>query len=137
MFPVTMLYAGLVALLFLRLSFGVIRIRRRERIPFHDGGNAALTRAVRAQGNCAEYAPLLLILMALMESAGTLSLPLHLFGIALVASRCLHAYSLLSHEPRTNSYACRFWAMFTTFALLGASGVTLIAITLIKNDLFS
>jgi uncharacterized protein len=122
--PLTSLYAGLVALLFLRLSFGVILIRRRERIPFFDGGNPALTRAVRAHGNCAEYAPLLLILLALMENGGIPPILLHAFGLALTASRCAHAYSILTYEPQTGSYTFRFWSILTTFILLAIGGLT-------------
>jgi uncharacterized membrane protein YecN with MAPEG domain len=46
-----------LTLIFLWLSFRVIRYRRAERIPLGSGGNAALERAIRAHANFAENVP--------------------------------------------------------------------------------
>ena len=48
---VTPLYAGLLALGFVGLSFTVIRRRRSGRISLGDGGNAGMQRVIRGHAN--------------------------------------------------------------------------------------
>ncbi len=95
---VTALYASILALLFVLLSLRVIFVRRRARVALGDGGDRTLQRRLRAHGNFAEYAPLVLVLMALAEMQDAPALALHGIGLALLAGRCLHAYSV-SREP--------------------------------------
>ncbi len=85
------LYAGLLALLFLWLSFKVIQMRFRHRVSVGDGGEPAVTKAMRAQANCAEYAPIGVILLVLAELQGMPLWLVHVFGLALVVGRALHA----------------------------------------------
>ncbi|MFM8613458.1 MAG: MAPEG family protein [Alphaproteobacteria bacterium] len=56
-----------LTLIFLWLSFRVIRYRRAERIPIGSGGNAALERAIRAHANFAEFVPFAVLLLILAE----------------------------------------------------------------------
>ncbi|MCK5769975.1 MAPEG family protein [Algiphilus sp.] len=92
--PVTTLYAGLLALLFLVLSVRVVQRRGSAGVSLGDGGDPALNRRIRAHANFAEYVPLLLILLALLENGGTPDLLLHAFGIALLVGRLGHGYAL-------------------------------------------
>jgi len=93
--PITILYAGLIGLLLLVLSVRVIAIRRQPDGPsLGDGGNKVMTRRIRAQGNLVEYAPMILIMMGLLESAGQSAIALHIMGIALVVGRAMHGYAL-------------------------------------------
>ena len=67
--PITALYAGLLAPLFLLLSVRVIRQRRGAKVAVRgDGGDAMLLRRMRVHANFAEYVPLALLLMALAEN---------------------------------------------------------------------
>src|SRR5579884_2717920 len=100
----TPVYASLLALLYLALCARVILIRRRERIALLDGGNDALTRAIRVQGNFAEYIPLALILLGCFEAGGGGRLLVNLLGIGLFVGRLLHAYGILYEEPRNKTY---------------------------------
>ena len=61
---VTALYASLLALVFLGLSFNIIRLRRLLRVGVGDGGEKELSKAIRIHGNFSEYMPLALILLA-------------------------------------------------------------------------
>lgn len=92
--PITALYAGLLALLFLVLSIRVVQRRGAAGINLGDGGDPALNRRIRAHANFAEYVPLLLILLALLEGGGAPAWLLHALGIALVAARLGHGYAL-------------------------------------------
>lgn len=55
--PVTSLYTGLSALLYVALSLRVVRLRIRHARPSGDTGSDRLTRAVRVHGHFAEYVP--------------------------------------------------------------------------------
>jgi uncharacterized membrane protein YecN with MAPEG domain len=92
----TPIYAGLLGLLFLALSLNVIRTRRDKKISLGDGGDALLQRRMRAQGNFAEYVPIALILIALLEWSGVYPPVIHLLGLALLIARLMHGYALSS-----------------------------------------
>jgi uncharacterized membrane protein YecN with MAPEG domain len=91
---ITGLYAALVALLMMGLAIRVMMLRRRNSIGLGDGGNRAVACAARAHGNAAEYVPLALILLLVLELNQTLPMLLHVFGIVLVIARVLHAIGL-------------------------------------------
>jgi uncharacterized membrane protein YecN with MAPEG domain len=90
---VTPLYAGLLVLWFLVLSLKVIGFRRAD-IPLGDGGDPKLLRVIRGHANFAEYVPLALLLMAILELSRFSIYVLHALGIVLLAARLLHGYSL-------------------------------------------
>ena len=92
MLAITALYAGLLSLLFLLLSAVVIRRRGTAKVGLGDGGNVSLERAIRGHGNFAEYAPLILILIAIMELNQVPIWQLHLVGAMALLGRLLHGY---------------------------------------------
>jgi uncharacterized membrane protein YecN with MAPEG domain len=51
----------------------------------------------RAFGNLVEHAPLMIILLILMEYGGSEFL-VHIFGIGFILSRIAHAYGLIAEE---------------------------------------
>lgn len=115
MLSITPIYAGLITLLFVGLSFDVIRHRQRARVSIGNGKDEGLAMAIRTHGNCAEYAPMALLLMAMTELQGAAGWVLHLLGIALLAGRLLHAYGL----SRTGQTALpRQAGMILTFTVL-------------------
>ncbi len=97
---VTPIYAALLALLFLYLSFRTIGVRRALKVGIGDGGDKAGSRAMRVHANFAEYVPLILLLLLMLELqlAGGASLMLHVLGLALVVGRCSHAYGVSQPE---------------------------------------
>ena len=112
---ITPVYAGLIALVFVFLSFRVIGLRRRVGIGLGDGGDLSLMRRQRVHGNFAEYVPLVIVLMALAELQGQSLWKIHLIGICLIGGRLLHAYGV-SQEPETTRL--RVAGMFLTFVAL-------------------
>jgi uncharacterized membrane protein YecN with MAPEG domain len=120
MLPVTGPFAALLALLLLALSVRVIRERSRVNAPLGDGGDARLRRAMRAQGNCAEYTPLGLLLMAVAELNGAAAWLLYLVGAALLAGRLLHALAI-TRDPEP--LRARVAAMALTFTALGLAAM--------------
>lgn len=117
---VTPVYAGLITLLFVVLSFRVIGMRRSAHVGLGDGGNRILQRRLRAHGNFAEYVPLALLLMALAELQAAPLWALHLVGMVLIGGRLLHAFGV-SREPET--IKLRVIGMAMTFAVLLAAAL--------------
>ena len=54
---ITPLYAAIIALIFVVLSFRTLLLRRRLGIAIGTGENPILTRAIRVHSNFAEYVP--------------------------------------------------------------------------------
>lgn len=94
LFPVTALYAGLLALMAVFFAFLVARQRLRSRVALGAGQDAQLETRIRIHGNFVEYVPLTLILMAIAESGGLNVWALHGLGVWLVLARISHAYAL-------------------------------------------
>ncbi|EGI45532.1 inner membrane protein YecN, partial [Escherichia coli H591] len=55
---VSALYAVLSALLLMKFSFDVVRLRLQYRVAYGDGGFSELQSAIRIHGNAVEYIPI-------------------------------------------------------------------------------
>lgn len=118
---ITPLYAGILALWYVALSARVIARRRGAGIALGDGGDLDMQRRIRGHGNFAEYVPLALLLMALIEIGGATSiLVLHALGITLVVARLLHGYAL---SFSASFFLGRFLGTLLTFLVLIVAGV--------------
>lgn len=88
---ITLLYAGLLGLLLVVLSFNVmynwVRVTGEGHATDRD-----LRRAERILSSFVEYVPLSLILLILIELGGAPPMVLHSLGSILVAGRVMHAY---------------------------------------------
>lgn len=92
--PITTLYAGLLGILFMLLSWRVVAARGSQKINLGDGGNPLMLRRIRGHANFAEYVPLILVLLALLEMAHLSAVYLHVLGATLLLARVLHGYAL-------------------------------------------
>ncbi len=88
---VTLFYAGVLGLMNIVLAFQVGKLRGKTEISIGDGGNQALLVAMRRHANFIEFAPLVLIIIALLELNGASSMSIHITGILLVVFRIAHA----------------------------------------------
>lgn len=122
--PVTTLYAGLISLLMLTLAVRVILLRRSAQIGWGDGGNRVLRRRMRAFGNCAEYAPFALLLLALIEGNGAPAWMLHGIGILLIVGRVLHGWSFSFADGHMGA---RVAGMGLTLAAIGVAALVALA----------
>lgn len=95
---VSALYAVLGALLLLKLSFNVVKLRSQYRVPSGDGGFYELQIAIRIHGNAIEYVPIVLILLIMAEMNGAQPWMIHLPGLLLLTGRLMHAYGLQHHD---------------------------------------
>lgn len=123
---VTALYAALLALLFVGLSVRTLLRRRKIGAAVGDGDDVVLTKAIRAHGNFAEYTPLCLVLIYLLEVVAGAELMLHVYGVVLLVGRSLHAFGV--SQPDEN-FTFRVAGMACTFVvLIGASLGLLVAV---------
>lgn len=113
------LYAGLLALWFVVLSIRVIGWRRGSSTSLGDGGDAAALRLIRGHGNFAEYTPLALLLLAILELSHFSTYLLHALGASLLVARLLHGYAL-SFSPKFT--LGRMLGMMLTFTVLLVAG---------------
>ncbi|MEX0351509.1 MAG: MAPEG family protein [Paracoccaceae bacterium] len=127
MISVTPIYASLIALLYVVLSANVIVRRGRRRISMGHGGDDDLMRAMRAHGNCAEYAPFALLLLLMAEWQGAGHWYLHLLGLSLLIGRVLHAYGFGRADP---ILILRQIGMVLTFATILLAALTNLVLAL-------
>jgi len=112
--PVTSTIAGATALILLWLSARVSARRLKGGINNGDGGDARLQAAIRAQGNLTEYAPVVLILLLLLEMAGRNQGLLWAAGAVFVLGRLFHPLGM--DRPAPNPL--RAGGILTTWAVL-------------------
>ena len=111
---ITLLYASLLTILaiFLAIKVGMNRVETKTMTG--EGESSKLLQSIRAHGNLIEYAPLALILLALLEMQNLSASMLHLCGSLFFLARISHAYGVsISRES-------------TPYRLVGAVGTWLI-----------
>lgn len=99
MLLITSVIAATLTIIFIKLSFAVIGLRRKNKVGLGSGGHEDLERAIRAQGNFAEYVPLGIILIACLELNGVPWWLVAIPGIALIIGRLIHAKGINVPPP--------------------------------------
>lgn len=118
------IYAALNALLMFGLALNVgLRRGAQSQLQPGDMGDAMLTRAIRAHGNFAEYAPLVLLLLLGVALLDGPMIWLHALGAGFTVGRVFHAFGMMrGNHPN----AVRFIGNLTTgLALLLGAGACL------------
>ncbi|MEL6608160.1 MAG: MAPEG family protein [Pseudomonadota bacterium] len=123
MFAITSLYAGLLALVLLTLTWRVIQGRHAHQVSLGDGGDKSMMRRVRAHGNAAETIPIGLILLGLAEAQGAPGIALHALGVCLLVGRVLHGLALSRPKPWPFG---RIAGMGLTLLMLGVAAIGLV-----------
>lgn len=112
---VTSIIASLLTIVFIKLSFAVIGLRRKNQVGLGSGGHEDLERAIRAQGNFAEYVPFGIILIACLELNGAPWWLVAIPGITLIVGRLIHAKGINVPPP---DFSRRILGMKLTFYTL-------------------
>ena len=129
MLLVTSIIAAVLTIIFVKLSFAVIALRRKNKVGLGNGGHDDLERAIRAQGNFAEYVPFGIILIACLELNGAPWWLVSIPGITLIIGRLFHAKGI--NEPPPN-FTNRVRGMKFTFNTLNALIILNLAWTIYK-----
>ena len=119
---ITSAYLGVLALLYAALGMQVSRLRRGNRVLFGDGDNIKLRSAIRAHANFAEYVPIIVLMVAMLEMSGLAAVRVHLLMAALLVARLLHPLGMYV-GPRTLRFQiCRVGGIVvTTLVLIGSA----------------
>lgn len=99
---ITAIYGAVLALWLVALALRISLLRKKHRVGMGAGGVADLQVAVRCHGNASEYIPIVILLLLLAELQGASALLLHIFGIAFVVGRILHAQGMTQSQGRTS-----------------------------------
>lgn len=94
--PITLMYASIMAIFALVLSFkaGGFRGKSGISVLFGEPANMELVEKVRRHQNFLEYVPIFLILFGALELAGASSMFLYIVGDLLIVFRIAHAIGL-------------------------------------------
>jgi uncharacterized membrane protein YecN with MAPEG domain len=122
---VSAFYAALAGLMCAALSIMVIRLRGVTRTSIGGGDDPRMSRMTRVFGNFAEYAALVLVLLALAEMLGVSRTWLHIYGAAFLLGRIAHAIGL-SRTLKVN--IGRTAGMVLTLGTIIALSISLLAI---------
>ena len=122
----TATYLGILGLLYAVLGLQVSRLRRGNRVLFGDGGNIKLRSAIRAHANFAEYVPIIVLMVAMLEMSGMPATWVHLLMAALLVARLLHPLGMYV-GPRTLQFQiCRVGGILLTLLVLISAAVGLL-----------
>jgi uncharacterized protein len=91
---ITIVYAGLLAIMYACLTGYVAAGRYKYRVGLGNGGNPALTQRVRMHGNFAEHVPFALFLIFLVDYSQYSPVIVHVLGIVLVIARIFHVWGI-------------------------------------------
>lgn len=127
---ITMLYAALLALVYIGLTLCVVQGRFKHRIGLGDGGIEPMTQRIRAHANFAEYVPFALLLIFLVEYARYPAILVHALGTALVIARILHAVGLYGSP---NKSLGRMYGTIATVSVMLVSALLLLWMFFVMN----
>jgi len=117
--PITLTIAGAAAIVNIWLAVRIVAIRLKAKVLTGDGGNTLLVARMRAHLNFAEYTPLVLILIALIELARGTQTWLWAAGIIYILGRVLHPFGM----DKQTAHPLRGVGIMTTWIiLLGLAG---------------
>ncbi len=100
-FPVvTALVSGILIIFQMLMTLYVIGGRIKYKVGVGDAGEVAMERRIRAHGNLAENAALILVGLALLELSGISSMVVQILGGWFVLARLAHAIGMVEKKDR-------------------------------------
>ncbi len=133
---ITGFYAACLSFLFIALTIHTIKGRRQNRVPLGDNNKYDLQKRIRAHSNFAEYTPIFLILLGVLEYLALPGYGLHLLGGLFLAARLSHAYGLTIaeryEEGKLLNSKYRVRGMAGTFFAIGTSASLILILLLMR-----
>ena len=114
----TPIYASILGVFYLLLTFNVIKNRVKYKVVLSDNDHTSLRRAIRAHANFIEYVPLILILIMILEINRLPPLIINILGLLLLIGRSLHAYSIIINEVKNKTIVFRQIGMVMTLLVI-------------------
>jgi uncharacterized protein len=120
--PVTAFVAAICALMLLITAIDTVRQRMRLRLPFGDGADQKLISASRSHANLAEHAPIVILLLGLLELSNANHLGLMAVGALFLVGRVMHILGLYLPMSSTPPLPRSVGVIFTWLTLSALSG---------------
>lgn len=122
----TACYAGLLALLYIGLSFRVIAGRRKHKISYGDKNKEGktireLALAITVHNNAGQYIPIFLLLLFFVELQQFNAVLVNSVGIVFVIGRLLHAYGMTV----TNFSLRKVGMLLTLLPIISLAGINI------------
>jgi hypothetical protein len=124
---ITAAYLAVLALLYAALGLQVVRLRRRNRAGFGDGGSTELRSAIRAHAHFAEYVPIIALMAAMLEMSGLPAMRIHLLMAALLVARLLHPLGMYAGPQTLQFRICRIGGMTITLGVMVICAVLILS----------
>ena len=126
-FPaVTAIYAAVLTLIYMALTIWVSVARVRLRVNHGDGGHVQLNRRIRAHANFAEYVPLILLLVALLEADGATRFTINALLLPLVIARIMHPIGMTARDFSARQFTFRGPGAGVTWVVMVIAAVLLL-----------
>ena len=117
---ISLFYAGLLGLIALGVAMPAGRTRAQHNVSVGDGGHPDLLLAMRRHANFAEWVPIAIILIALLELNHVRPPAIHVLGAVLVIARLCHAFGLKGETMRSTG---RFVGAIGTVLVVAVASV--------------
>ena len=117
---ITLSYASLLGLLQVTLAYKAGSSRLKTNTLLGDGNQSEVLQKIRAHGNLIEYAPIFLILLALIEMQGVALWKIHALGSLFFLARIAHSYGMYIS---TESTPPRLIGILVTWFLIAGMSV--------------
>lgn len=128
-YPVTALFAALLTIFLIFISYRISLLRRKHKIGVGSAGNDEMQLAIRVQANFVEFVPMALLLLLLLEAGGIRHLILYALGAILLLGRILHFTGLSKFQGRSFG---RYYGTILTWTMMLISALLLL-VRLILN----
>jgi len=126
--PISLAAAGAAALINIWLSIRIGAVRTAKKVSVGDGGDEHLIRRMRAQANFIENAPIVLILITVIEAARPTNMALAIVAGLFILARVAHGLGMDGGAFKAGRMV---GTLITMLTLLGL-GVWALAIAFIK-----
>jgi uncharacterized protein len=124
--PITAFVAAICGLMLLITAVDTVRQRLRTSTAFGDGGDAKLVSASRAHANLAEHAPIVILLIGMLEMAKVNHMALMVIGGLFLIGRVAHIIGLhTSAAPGKPPVPRQIGVILTWLTLAALSGWTI------------
>jgi uncharacterized membrane protein YecN with MAPEG domain len=117
-------YTAILALIFIYLTWRVIKQRRKARVAIGDGNNPALRRAIAVHNNFAQYVPFCLLIITMVELNHASTYIVQGLCITLLLGRLTHAYGVSQEKENLK---IRKAGVLLTFTVLAVGSLCLLS----------
>ncbi len=129
--PITAFVAAVCGIMLLITAIDTVRQRIRLKAAFGDHGDSKLISASRSHGNLAEHAPIVILLIGLLEMARAHHLTLMAIGALFLVGRVAHIIGLYTPAAAGKPPVPRQIGVIVTWATLAAlSGWTMLMLAM-------